>query len=315
MRIRSVQAYSLAGAALLLGSLLSLFLGLDFGNAGLILQELRIPRWILAVAVGGGLSLSGLLLQTVLGNPLADPYALGVASGAALGAALAGSLRLGAGDHSFGAMAGALVVIALLYRASRGRAGEGDRLLLGGVMMSLLFSGVLSLWMVLADPIGVRALNFWLLGDLGRAGTGSALLVLGWGLICLLWFSWNSRKFDAFLFGDAEVEGFGVPLERMRRMTILLVSILVGLCVSSAGMIGFLGLMIPHFLRKGCGTSLHRHLIPLSYLSGAAFLSAADALARRISEPRELPVGALMVVIGVPVFLRLHSRKSGRWTG
>jgi iron complex transport system permease protein len=207
-------------------------------------------------------------------------------------------------------MIGALAVTLMLLRSSRGRSGEGDRLLLGGVMMSLLFSGVLSLWMVLADPAGVRALNFWMLGDLGRVGIVTALVVLASGVLCLLWFMRNARKFDAFLFGESEVEGFGVSREKMRRTTVLLLSALVGLCVSSAGMIGFLGLMIPHFLRKACGTSLHRHLIPLSYLSGAAFLSVADAFARRLSEPRELPVGALMVVIGVPVFLRLHSRKS-----
>jgi iron complex transport system permease protein len=309
-----VPVYFWVIGAWISGILLSLFFGLDPDQASLILTELRLPRLVLALSVGGALAVSGLVLQTVLGNPLAEPYTLGVASGAALGAALGTSWGAASATLSLesGATLGAGGVILVLLGGFRRRSGNGDSMILAGVMLSLLLAGLLSLWMGLADPSGVRSLQFWLLGDLGRATYRSAIPVFFLGLSAVAYFMMNSGKLDAYLFGESEVEGFGVSLEKSRRSFVLWVSVLVGFCVSSAGMIGFVGLAVPHVLRRFAGTALHRHLLPLCWLFGGAVLSAGDSVARGIARPRELPVGAVMVVVGVPVFFWIHARMRGR---
>jgi iron complex transport system permease protein len=305
------RIYLFATASLGVGVLLSLFLGLDPDQAQMILAELRLPRLMLAIAVGGALAVSGLVLQTVLGNPLADPYTLGVASGAALGAALGASWAPFGTEISLetGATIGACGAIALLLGGFRRGVRNGESMILAGVMLSLLLAGLLSLWMGLAEPSGVRVIQFWLLGDLGRATYRSAVPVLVLGIAAVAYFISISKRLDAFLFGEAEVEGFGVSLGKTRKNLILWVSVLVGFCVSSAGMIGFVGLAVPHVLRRLTRTSLHFHLLPLSWICGAAVLSAGDALARGIARPKELPVGAVMVLVGVPVFLWIHARE------
>ncbi len=314
MADRMGRVYFWVSVAWVSGVLLSLFFGLDPDQAGLILTELRLPRLLLALSVGGALAISGLVLQTTLGNPLAEPYTLGVASGAALGAALGSSWDGAGGALSLesGATLGASVAILLLLRGLRKRSRSGDSMILGGVMLSLLLAGFLSLWMGLADPSGVRSIQFWLLGDLGRATYRTAVPVLALGLVGMVYFISASAKLDAFLFGEAEVEGFGVSLEKSRRMFVLWVSVLVGFCVSSAGMIGFVGLAAPHVLRRVAGTALHRHLVPLCWIFGGAVLAVGDALARGIARPKEIPVGAVMVVVGVPVFFWIHARMRGR---
>jgi iron complex transport system permease protein len=309
-----VRVYVWVTVAWISGILLSLFFGLDPDQARLILTELRLPRLLLALSVGGALAVSGLVLQTVLGNPLAEPYTLGVASGAALGAALGTTWSDTSGTLSLesGATMGAGGVILLLLGGIRRRSRSGDSMILAGVMLSLLLAGLLSLWMGLADPSGVRSLQFWLLGDLGRATYRSAIPVLVVGLAGVVYFMAVSKKLDAYLFGETEVEGFGVSLERSRRSFVLWVSVLVGFCVSSAGMIGFVGLAVPHALRRFAGTALHRHLLPLCWIFGGAVLSAGDSLARGMARPKELPVGAVMVILGVPVFFWIHARMRGR---
>lgn len=310
MRTDIRKRYWIAGVALLVASALSLLLRLDPASAGVVLRELRIPRLILALAVGGGLSLSGLVLQTVLANPLAEPYTLGIASGAALGAALA--LPVARKFSIFGLNGGAvlgagLVIMLLLRTVARGHRGHESILLLG-VMISLISSSLLAIWMALADPLGVQNLNFWMLGDLTRAGLGSAILLLILvGLIGLYFFLF-SRKLDAFLFGEDQVESFGVALNRTRGVAIVLVSVLVGLCVSAAGMIGFVGLVVPHWVRRSSGARLHYHLVPLCLIWGGTLLSLSDAISRAASEPRELPVGAVTALIGAPVFILLYLR-------
>ena len=169
-----------ASGALLLCSLLSLFLKLDFSNASLILKELRIPRLILAISVGGALALSGVVMQTVLTNPLADPYTLGIASGAALGAAIGTTvgLHLTFFGLNVGAVFGAGLVLFALLKIVRRSGGEPDSMILIGVMLSLTCASLLAIWMALADPMGVQSINFWLLGDLSRVGMVPALSLI-----------------------------------------------------------------------------------------------------------------------------------------
>ena len=305
------KPYLLASLALLFSALLSLFLRLDFTNAILLLKELRIPRLILAIAVGGGLSLSGVVMQTVLSNPLAEPYTLGIASGAALGAAIGTSLglKLSFFGLNVGAVIGAFAVLLILLKLAAKTARENDSMILLGVMLSLTGASLLAIWMALADPLGVQSVNFWLLGDLSRVGFSSAIALLFLTTLISAYFWIFSKKLDAFLFGEEMAESFGVSREQTQKISIFLISILVGFCVSAAGMIGFVGLVVPHLVRRSIKTSRHFHLIPLSVLWGAVVLTLSDALARSVGEPHELPVGAVTAVIGAPAFIYIFLKK------
>jgi len=306
------KKYWLAGLALLAAVAISLFLRLDFSNAALILRELRLPRALIAIGVGSALAVSGAVMQTVLSNPLAEPYTLGIASGAAFGAAIATTFgwKISFFGLNAGAVVGALAVLVLLLKlVVRGQGRQSDSMILLGIMLSLTCASGLAIWMALADPLGVQSINFWLLGDLSRVGLSTALALLGLSLVISGYFWFFSRKLDAFLFGEDWVEGFGVSYRQTQRIAILLISILVGFCVSAVGMIGFVGLIIPHLVRRHLRTSLHFHLIPLCFLWGAVALTLGDALAHSVSEPRELPVGALTSLVGAPVFIALFIRR------
>ena len=305
------KRYLLAGGALLLCSLLSLFLKLDFSNASLLLKELRIPRLLLAISVGGALSLSGVVMQTVLTNPLADPYTLGIASGAALGAAIGTTIgfKLSFFGLNVGAVIGAGLVLLALLKIVRRAGSEPGSMVLVGVMLSLTCASLLAIWMALADPMGVQSINFWLLGDLSRVGMGPAIALFVLTLVISAYFLLFAKKLDAFLFGEALVDTFGVSLDQTRKISILLISILVGFCVSAVGMIGFVGLVVPHLVRKMIQTSRHQHLIPLSILWGAVILTLSDVLAKSVGEPHELPVGAVTAVVGAPVFIGLFVKR------
>ncbi len=292
---------------------LELFWRLDFQNASLILYELRLPRLILAFGVGAALSLSGSVMQTILNNPLAEPYTLGVASGAALGAAIFQSLGLNLGLYGLnvGAVFGAIIVLFLLMKLITKNNLRFDSVALLGVMISFFCSSFLAIWMAIADPIGVQRVTFWLLGDLSRVGMGPAAIVLILSTVFFLYYKIFSSKLDAFLFGESMVEGFGVSLNDTRKIGVILVSILIGFCVSAAGMIGFVGLMIPHFVRKKMKTSIHGKILPYLYFWGGGSLVLSDAIAHSIIFPIELPVGAITALVGAPAFIYLFIRQ--RW--
>ncbi|MBS1959220.1 MAG: iron ABC transporter permease [Bdellovibrionales bacterium] len=290
---------------------LSLFLRLDFANAKLILTELRIPRLILAIGIGGALALSGSVMQTVLGNPLAEPYTLGVASGAALGAAVFSSLGLHfslAGINA-GGMIGSVAVVWALFKISSGRGHSSESLILTGVMLSLTCASMLAIWMALADPLGVQSINFWLLGDLSRVSLVPAIVILVLSLTVLGYFIYFARRLDAFLMGIDGVPSFGVSLDMTLRASVLLLSVLIGFCVSAAGVIGFLGLIIPHVVRRKLGTSIHSRVLPMVYVWGAIVLIISDTLARVVSDPHELPVGAVTALVGAPMFILIYRRQ------
>lgn len=300
---------------LMVAVLLELFLRLDFGNAMLVLTEIRFPRLILAFAVGSALALSGAIMQTVLNNPLAEPYTLGVASGAALGAAIFNSLGYNWGFFGLnvGAVAGAILVLIILFKVIFKTQLRFDSVVLLGVMLSFTCASMLAIWMALADPVGVQSITFWLLGDLSRVGMKSALALCALSFIFFAYFYRFSKKLDAFLFGENMVEGFGVSSKDTQKVAVVLVSILVGFCVSAAGMIGFVGLMVPHFIRKKMKTSLHQKILPYVFVWGGICLIFSDALAHAVAFPLELPVGAVTSLIGAPVFIYLYIfRKSDR---
>lgn len=284
------------------------FVSLGVGPAGLargdIILELRLPRAIMAAAVGMGLSVAGAVLQALFANPLCEPYTLGVSSGSALGAVLGAwlGLPLVFAGVTGSAFVGAMVFVGILYFISLRGAGGKFALLLSGVMLGFLGSSLVSIAMAFSDPNGIQGALFWLLGDLSRARfEGSiASLVAAIVLVLALWSRW--RGLDALLVGEENARALGVDVNRARRVLLLLSSLLIGVCVSGAGMIGFVGLVVPHFARRQVG-SLHFRLIPVCAIWGAALLTAADSLTRSVVQPYELPVGVVTALIGAPAFL------------
>jgi ABC-type Fe3+-siderophore transport system permease subunit len=303
-RARLVRAYVLALASLLLAFLLALRLGAvaDLDTSAVI--ELRLPRALLAAAVGMGLSVAGAALQALFANPLCEPYTLGISSGSALGAVLGSALglQLAFSGIAGSAFVGALVFAGALYLIAR-RPGTGNvTILLVGVMLGFLGSSLVTVWVALSDANGLGAAMTWLWGDLSRARLQGSVISLGLMALLtgLIWLRW--RALDALLMGEEGALSLGVDVGSVRRQLILLTSVMIGVSVSAAGMIGFVGLIVPHFARRLAG-SLHLMLIPLCAICGAAVLMFADTAARIIARPYELPVGVVTALIGAPVFL------------
>jgi ABC-type Fe3+-siderophore transport system permease subunit len=269
-----------------------------------LIKELRLPRALLAMAIGMGLAVAGATLQALFSNPLCEPYTLGISSGAALGAVVGASLGLDlnlsglALPALFGALIFSMVILGLSYRAGTTTLG----LLLVGVMLSFLGSSLVALWMAFADANGIQGALFWLMGTLSRARFEGAVFSLAACsvLSTLIWLRW--RELDALLLGEEGAAALGISVAPVRRRLIFLSSLLVGLCVSGGGMIGFVGLMIPHFLRKRLG-SLHFGLLPACALWGASSLNLADTVARTVVRPYDLPVGVVTALVGAPLFV------------
>jgi iron complex transport system permease protein len=302
--MRTARAYVLGLAFWILFFFLALHFGAVSGLDSDIIAQLRLPRAILASAVGMGLAVSGAVLQALFTNPLCEPYTLGVSSGSALGAVAGAAIGIPffvSGLSGF-ALLGALIFAGILYLVSLRVGSSNYAFLLTGVMLGFMGASLVALFMALSDSNGIQGALVWLLGDLSRArlrgslATGVAVL----GIVTSIWFSW--RELDALLMGEEAALSLGVPVTRIRRRMIILTSILIGFCVSGAGMIGFVGLVVPHFARRWVG-SLHLKLIPLCAIWGAASLTAADALSRVVARPYELPVGVTTALVGAPVFL------------
>lgn len=282
---------------------------LAFGSAGLdleMIRTLRAPRVAAAAGVGALLALSGLAMQSLLRNPLADPYVLGTSGGAAVGSLLA--LMFGAAI-TIGAAAGALAAGALLlWLARRALATTDDaspRLILAGAMLAALFGAMASLLLALTPDQRLRGAIFWLVGDLSGADDGGRCLLAAAAFVA--WFVWRERAVDRLLLGSVAAHLLGEPVRRLRFELLLGASLAAALAVASAGAIGFVGLVIPHALRLA-GVQRTRDLALLSPLGGAALLVAADLGARTVVLPVELPVGAVMALFGAPVFVWFLAR-------
>lgn len=282
---------------------------LVLGSAGLdveMIRTLRAPRVAAAAGVGALLALSGLAMQSLLRNPLADPYVLGTSGGAAVGALLA--LMFGAAI-TVGAAAGALAAGALLlWLARRAMATTDDaspRLILAGAMLAALFGAMASLLLALTPDQRLRGAIFWLVGDL--SGADDAGLSLAAAAAFTGWFVWRERALDRLLLGSVAAHLLGEPVRRLRLELLLGASLAAALAVASAGAIGFVGLVVPHALRLA-GVQRTRDLALLAPVGGAALLVAADLLARTVALPIELPVGAVMAIVGAPVFVWFLAR-------
>ncbi|MFT5588170.1 MAG: iron complex transport system permease protein [Bradyrhizobium sp.] len=285
-----------------------------FSGSADILWALRLPRALSAFAVGGLLALAGALMQVLLRNPLADPYVLGVSGGAAAGAMTAMLLApaaLLAWSAHLGALAGALLATGLLFGLARGAmlhlsgGSSGIRLILTGVMIAAGFGACMTLMLTLAPDARLRGMIFWLMGDLeNNLLYAPACIAL---LLALVWSCANAARLNVLAHGDAAAQLLGVPVLRLRAVTLLVASVATAAAVAVAGTIGFVGLVVPHALRLLFGND-QRLLLPACALGGGMALVLADLLARTVVAPTQLPVGVITALIGVPVFLFLLQR-------
>lgn len=275
---------------------------------------IRLPRLILAIGVGMGLSVCGVVMQAIVKNPLADPYVLGVSSGAYLGATLAMLLGLGTilGGSAMGVLgcAGAfLVSLAVVGLANLGGRANAVKLLLAGSALSAVCSGFSNLFIfILNDDHAASAVVQWSMGSLAGADWQSNGVILPVVLAGTLFFWTQYRNLNLMLLGDESAVTLGTDLHRWRLVYLLVSALLVGFVVYKAGLIGFVGLLIPHVVRMVFGTD-HKKLIPLSALLGAIFLIWADVLCRVVLPGNELPIGVLTSLVGAPVFVYLMARK------
>jgi iron complex transport system permease protein len=276
------------------------------GLAREVVLELRLPRAGAAFAAGALLAVAGALMQVLVRNPLADPYILGVSGGAATGALGAMLLGLGGSWPAAGAFGGALLSTAGVFGLAR-RQGNWSptRLLLTGVVVAAGWGAAVSFMLAVSPSQGLRGMLFWLMGDLSAAGDPRpALVVLAVGLAIA---TAIARQLNVLAHGELPAAALGVAVERMRITVYLLASLLTAVAVTLAGSIGFVGLVVPHILRL-LGLRDHRVLLPGAALLGGALLTAADTLARTAFAPRQLPVGVLTALLGVPLFLYLLGR-------
>ena len=301
------------GVALMAGSLRvppGVVLGALFGqgqDSAEIVLHLRLPRAIAAFACGGLLALAGALMQVLLRNPLADPYVLGISGGAGVGAMFALMLGLPVLAVDSLSFAGALGAMFIVFGLAHGDGSwTQTRLLLTGVIVAAGCGALVALMLAIADENRLRGMLFWLMGDLGQSTQWwPALLALGVGLALAMPFA---RELNLLARGLMQAQALGVAVGRLRWVIYLLASLATAASVTTAGSIGFVGLVVPHLVRLAAGND-QRLLLPASALAGGSLLVLADTAARTLIAPQQLPVGVLTALIGVPVFLFLLSRQ------
>lgn len=311
-------ALASGSAAVELSALPRLLFAPDASPAAEVLHQLRLPRALAAFATGGLLALAGALMQVLLRNPLADPYVLGISGGAAAGALAAMWAGLAAVFVHAGAFAGALLTIVAVFAiahrdlarvAAPGALDTAPRLLLTGVMLAAGWTALITLMLSLAPEARLRGMLFWLAGDL--SGAGSPTLALA-GLALLLALAWPlARELNVLLRGPLAAASLGVRVVRLRRLLYALASAAAALAVTTAGSVGFIGLVVPHALRLLLGND-QRVLLPACVLAGGSLLLLADTLARTLVAPQQLPVGVITALLGVPSFLVLLLRRGAR---
>lgn len=277
------------------------------GSGGAVVIELRLPRAIAGFACGGLLALAGALMQVLLRNPLADPYVLGISGGSGVGAMFAIVIGLPALGVDALAFAGALGAMFLVFGLAHGDGSwTQTRLLLTGVIVAAGCGALVALMLAIADEHKLRGMLFWLMGDLGQSSQWwPALLSLAIALIVAMPFA---RELNLLSRGLMQAQALGVAVGRLRYTIYLLASLATAASVTTAGSIGFVGLVVPHLVRLATGND-QRLLLPASVLAGGSLLVLADTAARTIIAPQQLPVGVLTALIGVPVFLFLLSRQ------
>lgn len=281
----------------------------------LILFSVRLPRIVFAGIVGASLSLGGVVFQALLRNPLADPYVLGISGGSALGAIIgivigASSFYLGVPLLAFG---GALMTVFLVFIVAGGSRGVllDNTLLLAGVVVNSFFSAAILFALSIVNSMELHSISFWLMGDLSRAApreiaVAALCLLIGFAVLYS-----QARKLNLIVQGEETAVQLGVNVHATKYVLLIVTSLITAVAVSLAGIIGFVGIMVPHMMRLVFGSD-HRLLLPAAALFGASFLVIADTLARTILTPAELPVGVITALCGAPYFIFLMRKKVRR---
>ncbi len=284
----------------------------------LILLEIRIPRLLLAMMVGAALAVSGVLMQGIFRNGLADPTLIGVSSGASLGAAtmiiaknaLVGSSASGPWLVAVAAFFGGLAATALVYRLSlRQNESMVTTMLLAGIAINAIASAGVGLLVSVATDEELRDLTFWTLGSVSGATWMSVTVVLPFVMTLIVAAPWLAASLDGLLLGEAEAAHIGISVERVKRIAITLAAAAVGAAVAVSGLIFFVGLVVPHVVRLSVGPN-HGRLLPGAGFLGAALMVFSDVVARSIIAPAELPIGIITAFLGAPFFLALLSRSN-----
>lgn len=299
-------------------------IGLDVGAQpdGLaedVLWEIRFPRVILAVLVGGSLACAGAVMQGTFSNPLAEPGIVGVSSGAVLGAVaqiVIGFSLAGTWSITFAAFVGGFVTVGLVYFASRsGGRTEVVTMVLTGIAVNALTGAIVGMLIFFSDDAELRSITFWTLGSLAQATWPKVGVILPIALLGLLLAIMHARQLDLLSLGEKSARHLGIDVERLRIVMLVAVAVLTAASVAVSGVILFVGLVVPHLVRMVAGPG-HRVLIPASVLAGASILVVADLAARTVAAPAELPLGVLTSLVGSPFFfwqLRRTRLRQGGW--
>lgn len=279
-------------------------------TAGMILWQLRIPRVLLAFLVGGCLGITGAALQALVRNPLADPYLLGLSGGAGLGAVLV--IALGAQSPwavPVAAFCGALGAISLVYRLAvvAGRRLDPRILLLAGVVVGSFAGAIMSAVITLSPATQLRSAFLWLLGGFGAASWHAVAVFASYAAVPAGLLAIQARQLDLLTLGEEPAQYLGSDVERVKRIVYFAASLLTAASVAVCGIVGFVGLVVPHAMRLVIGP-LHSRLLPAAFVAGGGFLVLADLVARMALRPMELPVGVVTAMVGVPLFAVLLRR-------
>lgn len=277
-----------------------------------IVLRLRLPRVLLAVLVGGGLAIAGATFQAILRNPLAEPYILGISGGASVGAVLALSSGLAAARQwvlPLAAFAGALLAIAVVFRVATaaGRVMDVRVLLLAGVVVAAFFAACIAFILSVSPARTVQSAVLWIMGSLAGASWRTVVLTAAYTIPSTLLLVGLARPLNLMAIGEETAHYLGADVEGVKRWSLGVAALVTASGVAFAGVIGFVGLVVPHAVRLLVGSD-HRALLPLSFLAGGAFLALADLVARLALSPTEIPVGVITAFVGVPLFLVLLRR-------
>ena len=291
-----------------------LFGGGDATTRDIVLR-LRLPRVLLALLVGGGLAIAGATFQALLRNPLAEPYILGISGGASVGAVLILALGwavAGSWVLPLGAFAGALLAITLVFRVatSTGRAMDVRVLLLAGVVVAAFFSACIAFILSVSPARTVQSAVLWIMGSLAGATWRSVAVAAAYTLPATMLLVGLARPLNLMSIGEETAHYLGADVEGVKRLSLGVAALVTASGVAVAGVIGFVGLVVPHAVRLLVGSD-HRALLPLSFLAGGAFLAIADVVARLALAPTEIPIGVITAFVGVPFFLVLLRRSVG----
>jgi iron complex transport system permease protein len=283
-----------------------------------IIWKIRFPRVCIAALVGGSLALAGVIYQSILQNPLADPYILGISSGSAVGAVIAitggwGAVFLQEWQIPIFSFLGASLALSCVLFLSRSTL-QVQSLLLSGVVVNAFFAAILTFLLSISQSELAR-IQYWLMGSFTLRDWDHVLFMLPVSVIGSFFVWLKSRELNIFMLGTKSAIHIGVSVFRTRLILLIAASLITSIAVSVSGMIGFVGLVIPHFVRLLIRTSDHRYLLPYSFLVGSIFLVGSDALSRVLFEPREIPVGVVTACLGAPIFAILLKRTTSRTLG